>query len=791
MASKRQREEITIPHHEPVLEELVYLGDDAFPTLELERDVMLSAVKRIGRALHDKGNSPVDAFLDCVLSLSCKIPLYSLIVGLLNVDDEPFVSTLLEKVGHRLAQSLASGAESSKGRILLQFLASLCNVNVVDTGSFLAFILEQMQQVTSVAEQRKDDAPEEWQPHLDSLVYSYLVALPFVEEGAPSHFGDQLQAILRVCRDYLGLRRLPGKSLHPFLMALSEEDTISQSDMGRASFIPDLTEALDQIISLGAFDISSIPRLHAKYEIDLANGKIRSLPDIAVPLDGGNSYPSGASPSVRAALQLEKYPPRRTLQLLDKQHTDGERPALERIIVEDYVLDVLMAFEGDRIECARRLVQGLPITFPYEPLLCQVLFGQMLGLPHSKFRPVMYATLMVDLCKLCKTFPRAMSACVRECFARMNTMDMNLRFRLAEWLAYHLSCFEYVWPWSKWEHVLTKPEHDGQRQFCGLVLDKLVRLSYWERIHSVVPPQFQVLLPPKPVPAKIEYEENELAAEILQKVRAKTSAEDLDVWLESISETSELSAFDLCNLLVRVILDAGSKSYTHMLTLLERYTGPLVVRVTALGRQSEMSLIDGVMEVWKEAPQRVVMAVDRLMTLRLVSAEAVISWIFHRNPFKAANDSLSFATVWEVLHCALDKTVARVQDAKEDLVGHNLDIEGLSLLEEKNLSNIKDVPEDLLAYVKETLAHQEAAFVLLLTSFAVEWSPSYTSVEEHVAKYTDSDEDAHIVFQYNCLVALLREYNTQFAMISGLAADKLKELEAPGLLEAIKKYLLL
>lgn len=60
----------------------------------------------------------------------------------------------------------------------------------------------------------------------------------------------------------------------------------------------------------------------------------------------------------RAALQLEKYPPRRTLQLLDKQHTDGERPALERIIVEDYVLDVLMAFEGDRIECARRLVQG-------------------------------------------------------------------------------------------------------------------------------------------------------------------------------------------------------------------------------------------------------------------------------------------------------------------------------------------------------------------------------------------------------------------------------------------------
>lgn len=37
-----------------------------------------------------------------------------------------------------------------------------------------------------------------------------------------------------------------------------------------------------------------------------------------------------------------------------------------------------------------------------------------------------------------------------------------------------------------------------------------------------MPPQFQVLLPPKPIPAKIEYEENELAAEILQKVRSES-----------------------------------------------------------------------------------------------------------------------------------------------------------------------------------------------------------------------------------------------------------------------------
>lgn len=45
----------------------------------------------------------------------------------------------------------------------------------------------------------------------------------------------------------------------------------------------------------------------------------------------------------------------------------------------------------------------------------------------------------------------------------MNVMDPHLRLRLAEWLAYHLSNFEYVWPWAKWAHVLAAPAYDGQR----------------------------------------------------------------------------------------------------------------------------------------------------------------------------------------------------------------------------------------------------------------------------------------------------------------------------------------
>lgn len=63
-----------------------------------------------------------------------------------------------------------------------------------------------------------------------------------------------------------------------------------------------------------------------------------------------------------------------------------------------------------------------------------------------------------------KAFPKSMSGCVRELFARMGLMDTELRGRLAEWLAFQLSNFDFVWPWHKWLHVVKAPPHDAQRR---------------------------------------------------------------------------------------------------------------------------------------------------------------------------------------------------------------------------------------------------------------------------------------------------------------------------------------
>lgn len=65
------------------------------------------------------------------------------------------------------------------------------------------------------------------------------------------------------------------------------------------------------------------------------------------------------------------------------------------------------------------------------------------------------------------SFPRRLSAVIRELFARAGSLDPELATRLADWHAFHLTNFELQWPWDRWAHVLDKGPGDGQRRYEG------------------------------------------------------------------------------------------------------------------------------------------------------------------------------------------------------------------------------------------------------------------------------------------------------------------------------------
>lgn len=73
----------------------------------------------------------------------------------------------------------------------------------------------------------------------------------------------------------------------------------------------------------------------------------------------------GACPTVllcparqAAAALAAAFPPRGITKLLAPEHTQGDRPLIERLVAEEYMLDIIHYWDGDRVECAVKLAQG-------------------------------------------------------------------------------------------------------------------------------------------------------------------------------------------------------------------------------------------------------------------------------------------------------------------------------------------------------------------------------------------------------------------------------------------------
>lgn len=83
------------------------------------------------------------------------------------------------------------------------------------------------------------------------------------------------------------------------------------------------------------------------------------------------------------------------------------------------------------------------------------------------------------------SFPRGLSACVRELFSRVTVMDPVLVSRLSDWLSLHLSNLNFIWPWQKWKSVTKYPDYDPQYRFVKSALRKLVYLADIETLKEV------------------------------------------------------------------------------------------------------------------------------------------------------------------------------------------------------------------------------------------------------------------------------------------------------------------
>lgn len=108
-------------------------------------------------------------------------------------------------------------------------------------------------------------------------------------------------------------------------------------------------------------------------------------------------------------------------------------------------------------------------------------------------------------------------------------------------------------------------------------------------------------------------------------VKGRQTAREIISWVEE--NVLPLHGFDVAiRVVVQTLLDIGSKSFTHLITVLERY-GQVIAKICN-DQEKQVMLISEVSSYWTNSTQMTAIAIDRMMGYRLLSNLAIVRWVF-------------------------------------------------------------------------------------------------------------------------------------------------------------------
>lgn len=621
-------------------------------------DACFGAVRR---ELEHSEDEILTFLLQCSEQLPHKIPLYGTVIGLLNLENEDLVKKILETTQKSLQDALDSG-DCNKIRISMRFLTVLMCSKVVQPSSLVVVFETLLSCAATIVDDEKGNPS--WQSRADFYITCILSCLPWGGSELVEQIPEEVERVMVGIEAYLSIRRRVSD------VGLSVFDDINKDKLhDEQDFVEDLWGRI-QDLSKNSWKLESVPRPHLLYEAQLVAGKSHDFGSITCPeLPDTLTSLSGVDFGRQKHEAELKYPQRiRRLNIFSASKTEDVQP-IDRFVVEEYLLDVLFFLNGCRKECAACMV-GLPVPFRYEYLMAETIFSQLLLLPQPPFKPMYYTLVIIDLCKsLPGAFPAVVAGAVRALFDRISELDMECRTRLILWFSHHLSNFQFIWPWEEWAYVLELPKWAPQRVFVQEVLDREVRLSYWDKVKQSIEstPALEELLPPKGGPdfryASEEEDKTEysLSVELNGMVKGRKTARDVIIWLEeSVIPVNGIEV--ALRVVVETLLEIGSKSFTHLITVLERY-GQVIAKICS-DEETQIMLISEVGSFWKNSAQTTAITIDRMMGYRLISNLAIVKWVFSQSNIDLFHTS---DRVWEILRNALNKTYNRISDLRKEI----------------------------------------------------------------------------------------------------------------------------
>uniref|UniRef100_A0A0E0GMC2 Nuclear cap-binding protein subunit 1 n=1 Tax=Oryza nivara TaxID=4536 RepID=A0A0E0GMC2_ORYNI len=599
--------------------------------------------------------------LQCADQLPHKIPFFGVLIGLINLENEDFSKGIVDTT-HANLQDALHNENRDRIRILLRFLCGLMCSKVVLPNSIIETFEALLSSAATILDEETGNPS--WQPRADFYVYCILASLPWGGSELFEQVPDEFERVLVGIQSYISIRR------HFDDIAFSVFETDEGNSPNKKDFIEDLWERI-QVLSRNGWKVKSVPKPHLSFEAQLVAGVSHRFSPISCPPP---TISQSSSEIVKGQEKHEadlKYPQRlRRLHIFPTNKAENMQP-VDRFVVEECILDVLLFFNGCRKECAFYLV-SLPVPFRYEYLMAETIFSQLLLLPNPPFRPIYYTLVIIDLCKaLPGAFPSVVVGAVHALFDRISNMDMECRTRLILWFSHHLSNFQFIWPWQEWGYVKDLPKWAPQRVFVQEVLEREIRLSYFDKIKQSIEDavELEELLPPKAGPnfryhsdeGKESTDGHRLSKELVAMVRGRKTQGDIISWVDEkiIPVNGAKFALDVVS---QTLLDIGSKSFTHLITVLERY-GQIISKLCP-NEEMQLLLMDEVSAYWKNSTQMIAIAIDRMMGYRLLSNLAIVKWVF--SPANVDQFHVSDRP-WEILRNAVSKTYNRIFDLRKEI----------------------------------------------------------------------------------------------------------------------------
>lgn len=588
----------------------------------------------------------------CACNLPDKITVYTTLVGLLNVKNYTCGEDFLDLMVDNLKDVLKDGS-FERAQLMIRFLADLVNTKVIVPSSLMN-LFENFLAVTM-----EDDV---MQVRSDWYVHAVLLSLPWAGKELWDKRAADCERLFNTIENYLSKRQ---KTHMNGLRVWSSDHQHPQEEYLDCLWAQILKLKTDNWVE------RHIRRPYNAFDDVFREALQHPLPNIPIiPHTDNVEYPL----------------PQVVFRMFD--YTDvPEGPAMpgahsiERYLVEESVGRIINSHYKDRKECAAQL-----LTFPEKdkiPLdycIIEVIFGHLFKQPVSPHLEFFYGSLLVELCKIQQnTIPGVLAQATELLYERINTMNVTCVHRFINWLAYHLSQFQYKLSWDEWANVAELSLESPQRKFVAEILEKCLRSSYHDYLAEVVPEPLHSLLPTAPhftykftdqngsTPGHVH------AKQLVESIKAKKPMGELLVLVNnipnSVSEDVDMDdtlddrlvpslKIDVC---FQVIFRAGAKSVSHTFKALEKFERLLKSVVT--NEEEELYCLAVLNSFWKHHPQMVQVILDKIIRMKIVQSCSFINWLFSKD---MVNDFMR-CCMWEMMHSTLLKVTKQTKKLKADL----------------------------------------------------------------------------------------------------------------------------